>query len=791
MINKIGNALKNFFKNIFKPTNWKRWIIIIFSLIASVFSIIFGFIFFINKNVNKNIDYNGGIKYQIVAKDNKDERVKGKELSDITKALEYRFSSLNRNDVTFNAKDNGLIDVSSNKNLNDEDLKYFENDITKKSTLVFTDLLMNPLFQDGKFVEGAKIDYNNIQRYAVPIKEGSAQARFNYLSNKYAIQVDLANQEAEIEFAKATKWVSQNGRLILMWLNLDELVQLAKTEAPEQWKQAGEIPSNFVFVNNTPMFNRGSNNNTNAQPTLNALKSEQFKADQYLIDISQINENNLYKSGSYQITGGILKAKDGGFKKTLAESITGTINFSRSDYKLNISENSKVIINSESPTYNFNFFWLASSIIFAILAIALTLMYGFLGIINSIFSALFIFLTLVMYIALNGVYSPLSLLGIYIGGFVGLFINIVFLNRIKREIIKGEQIFKAIKNASSKTFFASFDTIVVNLITSIIFFFVGSAEMQSFSIMISFSSIFSLVIMLLLARWITILVLQTGVFDKKMIFIGIRNSQIGKFAWLEKNNKHDIVNKTKFSIILPIVLLISGIVVYSVFASINKNGFSGVNLYNDFILDNFNLRYQLIKVVVGISIALTATLIYTFIRFKWTYVVTLFALLLINLLLLFSAITIARIKMDSTIIISFVINYLISLVIIYTIFGLLRDQISRERKREEFNHESIRFLSNIVVKQAMKNYLFYLIALVLSSLIYISFIYSNNIWLLINIILSVFISIYSIVLIGIPIWSKIEEIRFKNIEKRISSKYWDIPGVNEEQIFANINSFEA
>ncbi|MGV2392433.1 UNVERIFIED_CONTAM: hypothetical protein O8I53_05310 [Campylobacter lari] len=98
---------------------------------------------------------------------------------------------------------------------------------------------------------------------------------------------------------------------------------------------------------------------------------------------------------------------------------------------------------------------------------------------------------------------------------------------------------------------------------------------------------------------------------------------------------------------------------------------------------------------------------------------------------------------------SFLANYLISTMLIYTIFGLARDQISRESKKEEFTHENIRLLSNIIIRQAIFDYITLVSYIVSAFLVYICFVKAENNFLAVTIIFSALISAYIVILLGV------------------------------------------
>nr|WP_307926409.1 hypothetical protein [Mycoplasmopsis bovis] len=204
-------------------------------------AIVCGAFFAIFKQANRSIEYGEGVRYQIEAKiqnDNKELPASNKVLNDIGQSLKYRFSSTNDSSANVAVIGNGIIQVTRNKPLADSEKKAeFENSIIKKSSLVVTDINMNPLFINGKFADPAnfdkdklKIDYSNIEKYAVPLKTDSATVRFNPIASRYQVTAKLEDNQAILEWQKATEHISkQPEKIMFMWTNLDELYRFANT----------------------------------------------------------------------------------------------------------------------------------------------------------------------------------------------------------------------------------------------------------------------------------------------------------------------------------------------------------------------------------------------------------------------------------------------------------------------------------------------------------------------------------------------------------------------------------
>lgn len=778
----VGQKIKNFFKKMFKVTNWKRWLLLSFTIIGAIIGIVLGSIYHLRKNVNESIQYGGGVRYQVEAKNvgpkNDGELVKGNELKDIAESLNYRFSSLNDFSASFRPKGDGIVEITRSNVLTGAQTKNFENAIVKKPTLVFTDVEMKPIFTDGLYIENSTIDYNNINRYAVPLKENGATVKQSW-NGAYYIEGEFENKSAAIEWSKATKAISQQHKIIFMWINLDELVDYAKVQFPTEWKEAHENPANFSFVSNTPF-------NPTTQK-MNAVKKYSFDAAKYLISIVRVDsaaQNNLF-----YIQG---NAKGEYLTKSEAQAISSNINFSsKNGLKLSIIGTPSVV-TPQNTEYNFKLVWIAGLVIVSLIAIMLMVNYGLLGALSTIAMALYIFLTLVMFTVLRGEYSPASFAALFGALLLGAMNPIVTLNKFKQDIYKGEKPKKALRNAQSKTFINLLDVNVMVLITAIIFFFMGTQDMKNFSIVFAFSSLFSIAVMLLINRlWIT-LVVHTETFDNKLSWFSVHSKKIGVFNTDAKYRKFDYVHLAKLLMFIPIIFFVASIIVYGSVAGVKHDGWAGFNKYDIFSdPSNLNIRIEVVELLKALSIVLVAILIYTLVRYKWTFMVSFVVSMIINIGLTFSVVVITRIPFDHITILIFMMSVIFSEIQTMVLFGSIKAKMHAEERESAFTKEQIRTISNSVFFEEFADYMTLMLVQIGVFALLIAFYRSTNVWLNLLVILAAIYGTYNVLFITISLWSKCEERRQHNIQKRIDTKYWVIPGIHEEQVFPGINSFTA
>nr|WP_307940723.1 hypothetical protein [Mycoplasmopsis bovis] len=73
--------------------------------------------------------------------------------------------------------------------------------------------------------------------------------------------------------------------------------------------------------------------------------------------------------------------------------------------------------------------------------------------------------------------------------------------------------------------------------------------------MITFGSIFGIIAILIINRYLTFLCVNTDLFDKKVNLLGIVSKKIGKFNTEAKYKKVNYVNKSKLTVIAPVIFI--------------------------------------------------------------------------------------------------------------------------------------------------------------------------------------------------------------------------------------------
>ncbi|QJB71455.1 protein translocase subunit SecDF [Mycoplasma sp. 1654_15] len=583
--------MKNFFKKLFTLNNWKRWFIAFLSFFTIVFVISYTSQQYISKNINKSIEYGGGAEVLVQVKTLDDKVPNKNTVKNADQEIFTRLtggSGLNGTSVSIEGE--GRIRISRNNITDNRKLESFISEIVTKPLLTITDADNKPLFYDGKFVDNGSLDYGNEVNWAPPFKPESAQARPNPNNpSQNEVQIELKNTDAELEWSKATDYVSKKPfgkNRILIWSNISGLIKLAKTQYPDEWKNAKENVFNFVHVNENPNPAPLQNN----RPATPVLKQYQFDAKKYLISDARVQQ--ALNGSSFVI--------NGNFSSAEAKQLALNINFGTADYKLDFLSAS--FVSQTKSDSAFTSAWIAVVVAISVIALFMIVNYGLLGVLSTISLALYIFLTLLFFTIVRGEYSPITIAALVIGIGMNVDANIISFEILKTKIYSGHTVNKSNAYANKSSLSTILDSNITTLIAGLILFFFGTKSIKSFSITLIFSIIFTLLVIMLFTKLMTSLVLRTGFFDKRKYLLGVRSKYLQKYerGYTSVLDKPDYLAWNKYTRWIPLGMFILAILIFAIFAGINQSFVGGLNLSIEFsggtniLIENSDPTYDLI-----------------------------------------------------------------------------------------------------------------------------------------------------------------------------------------------------
>lgn len=618
-------------KEFFQLKNWKRWFILGFTTIASVVAIVFGSMFYVSKDVNKSIEYGGGVEVvvRVLDKDGKNLDMSNSEnkklVSDVSDATADRLSGgIGLNGTKTQVEGDDKIKVTKNGALTDQELSQFVQNIQNKLSLTLTDVNMRPLFvREGSYIKFNReiddannpinvIDYNKLSNYTPPIRSGSASSRQTSVGH-FEVEVGLKEDEtAEAEWTKATKYISeQQNKTILMWLNLGELHSIATSEQnKEKWDKAKHNLYNYVHVGESII-----SENPNIKPT---LKVNELNAKKYLVSAATVQR--ALSGNKFTISGE--------FTKQESSRLASDINFGTSDYRLKFESNNNITSNSDGSN-NFNHAIWAGLVVFIIIAIFMIINYGVLGVISTLSIALYMFFTLLIFKSLNGEYSPATIAALIIGIGISVDANIITYERLKNELVNGDSLLKASRNAHKYSLSSILDANITTLIISIILFYFGSITIKSFSISLMLSIVFTLFIMLIFNKFLATLVIGAKGMGDRLYLFGVWKKPIPEGAKDENGNlitrkipfykKWDYVKLSNIMSIVSISIIAIMIAVF-IGLAVSSNSIGGAfNLSSEFsggtkLVVNAKTNFKIPEAVSSSGSAMTANNITTYMK---------------------------------------------------------------------------------------------------------------------------------------------------------------------------------
>ncbi|EFF41452.1 putative protein-export membrane protein SecF [Mycoplasmopsis alligatoris A21JP2] len=545
-------------------------VILSITLISTLLAIVFGSVFYVGKNPNRSIEYGGGIEVLVQVK--KDNQNADKELTNkVSESLFERLTGgTGLTGTSVSSEGDGKIRISKSGNLTDAQRSEFESKVADKPILTMTDIDVKPLFKNGEFDRNGSLQIGSSKNWIPPFADNGAKYLVDH-TGKDSVSIDLKDNDAILEWTKATEYIStrqEPGKnVILMWINIEELLDLAKNKFPREWEASGRNLYNFVHVNNKAVEevpDPTPQNPDNKKQIRNVLKQAEFNAKDYLIS----------EAGVFQALNTKSVLINGNFTQTEAKELANDINYGISKYDLSIL--SSVYVDSDLNSSAFNSAMLAGLIVFSLISIFMMINYGLLGALSTISIALYIFLTLLMFTVLRGEYSPATIAALIIGIGISVDANIITFERLKKDIYHGSSLKKSYKNSNSLSFSTIIDANVTTLIVAFTLFYFGTKDVRGFSISLILSILFTLIVMLIFTRFTSSMIVNTGWMENKLWLLGIHKKYINRDNSNKFYAKFDYVKQAKWFALVSLLLLIAAGIVFISIGTTSSSIWDGI-----------------------------------------------------------------------------------------------------------------------------------------------------------------------------------------------------------------------
>lgn len=235
--------------------------------------------------------------------------------------------------------------------------------------------------------------------------------------------------------------------------------------------------------------------------------------------------------------------------------------------------------------------FLAGFVGVTLIMVLMIVIYHFAGFIASIGIVIYTFLTFLTFWLVGGVLTLPGIAALVIG--IGMAIDscVISFSRIKDELSSGSKLSKAYELGNKNAFSSIFDSNITTLLTAVILFIFGESSVKGFATMLIISTIVTMLVMVVLIRFLLGLFVKTGNFDNKLnLFIGYKKER--------KQPKINFVKIRKFAYIY--LALLVGLGIYTFAANklklgIDFKGGSSITLVSDQKLQEKEIKQDIEK----------------------------------------------------------------------------------------------------------------------------------------------------------------------------------------------------
>lgn len=184
-------------------------------------------------------------------------------------------------------------------------------------------------------------------------------------------------------------------------------------------------------------------------------------------------------------------------------------------------------------------------------------------------------------------------------------------------------------------------------------------------------------------------------------------------------------------------------------------------------------------------------ILYTLVRLKWTYSIAAIVGLIHDALMTIAFIAITRLQLSPIIVAAVLSIVAFSINDTIVVFDRIRETIRNEHSSRDFlDAQTIKSIANKAVVDTIKRSIFTSITTIATVLVLLAFGNATDFSFNIIMIFGLAVGSYSSIFICTWLWVKLETKRQLKIKKHIDTKYWVMPGP-DEQTFPGINDFIA
>ncbi|MCM3111301.1 protein translocase subunit SecDF [Lederbergia lenta] len=356
---------------------------------------------------------------------------------------------------------------------------------------------------------------DNIMLDGTDLVEGAAKFTFSSQNNQPIVLVEMKDREKFREVTEKIVKMAPNNQLVI-WLDFEEGV--------DSFKEA-----------------YGTDN-----PKL----------------LSAPNVNEVFNQTSVSI--------EGSFTKEEAENLANLLNAGALPVKL--KEVYSTSVGAKFGEEALNKTVVAGAIGIALVFLFMLIYYRVPGLVATITLSIYIYLILLIFDLMNGVLTLPGIAALILGVGMAVDANILTYERLKEEIKIGRSLKSAFQAGNKSSFVAILDANITTLLAGGVLFYFGNSSVKGFATVLIISILLSFVTAVFGSRLLLGLLINSGLMKNKPGWFGVKRSVIHQLSenvtakdLKTRFDRFDFVKHRKKFYIISSVLLVSGLIILSIF----------------------------------------------------------------------------------------------------------------------------------------------------------------------------------------------------------------------------------
>ncbi len=198
-------------------------------------------------------------------------------------------------------------------------------------------------------------------------------------------------------------------------------------------------------------------------------------------------------------------------------------------------------------------------------AIFMILIYRLPGIVSALMLVLYIFVTMLIYNSMGGVFTLPGIAALVLGVGMTVDANVITFERIKDELLLGRSLRTAFEEGHSLAWTTIFDSQFTTFIAAFLMYMYGTGAVKGFATMLMVTIFSTLMINVFFVKFLLGLLVKSGKFDDKKPYFGVKNEHIPDVNKGEEKkyfglfNKIDFIKISKGFIFGSVVILTAGL----------------------------------------------------------------------------------------------------------------------------------------------------------------------------------------------------------------------------------------